>query len=83
MGVLERIESIVKANLNDLLGKTDGLEKALEQLISDMESESADARKQVAATIREEKRLKMLRTEMDRLLAQGVVAYKRSVFESA
>lgn len=83
MRVLERTESIVKANPDDLLGKIEDPEKALAQLISDMESESADARKQVAAAIREEKRLKMLRTEMDRLLAQGVVGYRRSVFESA
>ena len=63
MGVLERIESIIKANLNDLLGKTENPEKILEQLISDMESELADARDQVAAAIREGKRLRMLRIE--------------------
>jgi phage shock protein A len=67
MGVLERIESIIKANLNDLLEKTGNPEKILSQLISDMESELADARTQVAAAIREGKRLAMLRIENEKL----------------
>lgn len=67
MGVLERIESIIKANLNDLLGKTGNPEKILGQLISDMESELADARDQMASTIREGKRLRMLCIESQQL----------------
>ncbi len=67
MGVLERIESIIKANLNDLLGKTENPEKILQQLILDMESELAEARDQVVAAIREEKRLRMLRIENEKL----------------
>lgn len=67
MGVLERIESIIKANLNDLLGKTGNPEKVLEQLILDMESELADARNQMAAAIREGKRLGMLHIENEQL----------------
>ena len=59
MGVLERIENIIKANLNDLLEKTENPEKTLDQLISDMESELADARDQMAAAIREGKLLRM------------------------
>lgn len=67
MGVLERIESIIKANLNDLLGKTENPEKILQQLILDMESELAEARGQVVAAVREEKRLRMLRIENEKL----------------
>ena len=67
MGVLERIESIIKANLSDLLEKTRDPEKILGQLISDMESELADARSQMAAAIREGKRLRMLRIENEQL----------------
>ena len=48
MGVLERIESIIRANLSDLLEKPGDPEKALGRLISDMESELADARARVA-----------------------------------
>jgi phage shock protein A len=67
MGVLERIESIIKANLNDLLGKTENPEKMLQQLILDMESELAEARDQMVVAIREEKRLRMLRIENEKL----------------
>ena len=70
MGVLERIESIVKTNLSDLLGKTGNPEKILGQLISDMESELADARSQIASTIREGKRLEMLCVENEQLVEQ-------------
>jgi len=67
MGVLERIENIIKANLNDRLEKTENTEKVLGQLISDMESELANARTQMAATMREGKRLRLLRIENEEL----------------
>lgn len=67
MGVLERIESIIKANLNDLLSKTENPERILEQLVEDIRSELAEARAQVTAAIREEKRLKMLYLENQQL----------------
>jgi len=60
MGVLERIESIIKANLSDLLEKPGDPEKLLERLISEMELELANARAQIAAAIREGKRLNLL-----------------------
>ncbi len=63
MGVLERIESIIRANLSDLLEKPGDPEKTLGRLISDMELELADARSQMVTTIREGKRLKMLSME--------------------
>jgi phage shock protein A len=66
MGVLERIENIVKANLNDMLDKAGDPEKVLKQAISEMESELANARDQVAAAIREGKRLRMLRIENEK-----------------
>lgn len=67
MGVLERIESIIKANLNDLLGKAENPEKILRQLILDMESELADTRDQVAAVVREGNRLRILCVENENL----------------
>jgi len=67
MGVLERIESIIKANLGDLLDKTGDPEKTLRQLISDMEAELADARVQMAAAVREGKRLRALCIENQQL----------------
>jgi phage shock protein A len=60
MGVLERIENIIRANLSDLLEKPGDPEKLLGRFISEMESELADARAQIAAAIREGKRLNAL-----------------------
>jgi phage shock protein A len=70
MGVLERIESIIRANLSDLLAKPGDPEKAIEHLISDMESELAEARVQIATAIREGKRLKMLCIESEQSAEQ-------------
>jgi phage shock protein A len=67
MGVLERIENIIKANLNDLLTRTDNPVKILDQLILDMQVELAEARIQLSAAAREETRLKMLFTENQQL----------------
>lgn len=69
MGVIERIESIVKSNLNDLLDRTGNPEKVLGQLILDMESELSEVRNQLADAIREGKRLQMLHNE-NRQLAE-------------
>ena len=67
MGVLERIENIIKANLNDRPGKSENTEKILDQLIPKMEAELANARSQMAAAMREEKRLKLLYVENEQL----------------
>ncbi|MBD3181535.1 hypothetical protein GF312_04530 [Candidatus Poribacteria bacterium] len=67
MGVLERIESILKANLNDLLDNTSNPERALSQLLSELQSELTDARRQMASTVREGKRLEMLYKENEQL----------------
>lgn len=69
MGVLERIESIIKANLNDLLKKTNDPEKILQQLIIEMQGELAEAKIQMASAMREGKRLKTLSIE-NRQLAE-------------
>lgn len=70
MGVLERIESIIKSNLSDLLENTKDPDRTLRRLISDMEAELADARVQIAATIRAGKRLDMLRAESEQSAAK-------------
>jgi phage shock protein A len=67
MGVLERIENIIKANLNDRLANTEDTEKVLEQLISEMESELTNARTQMAAAMREGKRLRLLCVENEKI----------------
>ncbi len=58
MGILDRLSSLIKANLNDLISKSEDPEKVLEQSILDMRSQLAKAKQQVAAAIADEKRLR-------------------------
>ncbi len=58
MGLFDRLSSLIKANLNDLISKSEDPEKLLEQSILDMRSSLAKAKQQVAAAIADEKRLR-------------------------
>ena len=57
MGILERINSLIKANINDLLDKAEDPEKMLNQLIRDMEEGYREAREQVINSMADQKRL--------------------------
>jgi phage shock protein A len=57
MGILERISSMIKANINDLLDKAEDPEKMLNQLIRDMEEGYREAREQVINSMADQKRL--------------------------
>lgn len=58
MGIWSRISTLVKSNINALISKAEDPEKILNQLIIDMREQFLEARKQVAVTIADEKRLK-------------------------
>jgi phage shock protein A len=58
MSIFERISTLIKSNINDLISSAEDPEKILEQLIIDMRSQFLEARKQVAVAIADEKRLK-------------------------
>ena len=58
MGILNRIGTLIKANINDLISKSEDPEKILNQLILDMKEQLIQAKKQVASAIADEKRLK-------------------------
>lgn len=58
MGVLERVNNILRANINDLLDQAEDPEKMLEQIIRDMEAAIRDAKGQVAEMIAQEKMIK-------------------------
>ncbi len=57
MGILERMSTIIRANINELLDRAEDPEKLLNQLIRDMEDQIQQARGQVAAMIAQEKEL--------------------------
>ena len=58
MSIFGRIGTLLKANINDLISKSEDPEKILNQLILDMKEQLINAKKQVAVAIADEKRLR-------------------------
>ena len=57
MGVFSRLAQLIKSNLNDLISRSEDPEKMLNQVVLEMNSQLNEAKKQVAASIADEKRL--------------------------
>src|SRR5213079_428896 len=57
MGIFDRLSTLIRSNINDLISRAENPEKMLNQLIVDMRSQLAKAKQQVAAAIADEKRL--------------------------
>lgn len=58
MSIWKRITTLMKSNINALISSAEDPEKILNQLIIDMREQFLEARKQVAVSIADEKRLK-------------------------
>lgn len=58
MGIFDRIATLFKSNINDLISKAENPEKMLDQIVMDMKGDLAKAKQQVASAIADEKRLK-------------------------
>jgi len=57
VGLLDRVSTLMRANLNDLLDRAEDPEKVIVQLLRDMENQLMQVKTQVAASIADEKRL--------------------------
>ena len=57
MGILDRIRTVLKSNINALISKAENPEKMLNQLLIDMNENLLEAKKQVAMSIADEKKL--------------------------
>lgn len=57
MGIFERLTTVIKSNINDMIDKAEDPEKMLKQLMIDMERDLIEVRKEVALAIQTEKRL--------------------------
>lgn len=57
MTIVERISTLVLANINDLIDRAEDPEKVIKQLLMDMHSQLVQAKTQVAAAIADEKLL--------------------------
>src|SRR5919202_3857038 len=58
MGLFDRLSTLIRSNINDLISSAENPEKMLNQIIVDMRSQLAKAKQQVAAAIADEKRLR-------------------------
>src|SRR5260221_14712777 len=57
MGIFDRLSTLIRSNITDLINRAENPEKMLNQLIVDMRCQLAKAKQQVAAAIADEKRL--------------------------
>lgn len=69
MGLWDRLSTLVRSNINDLISRAENPEKMLSQLILDMRSDLAKAKQQVAGAIADEKRL-AAQVEQEKKLAE-------------
>jgi phage shock protein A len=58
MSIFDRIATLFRSNINDLISKAENPEKMLDQIVIDMRNQLAKAKQQVASAIADEKRLK-------------------------
>jgi phage shock protein A len=63
MGIFARLASLLKSNINDMISRSEDPEKMLNQIVIDMNEQLLEARKQVASSIADEKRLEKQATE--------------------
>ncbi|MCU0634566.1 MAG: PspA/IM30 family protein [Gemmatimonadaceae bacterium] len=58
MGIFDRLSTLIKSNINELISSAENPEKMLTQILVDMRDQLARAKQQVAAAIADEKRLR-------------------------
>jgi phage shock protein A len=58
MGIFDRLSTLLRSNINDLISRAEDPEKMLTQILADMRSQLAKAKQQVATAIADEKRLR-------------------------
>ena len=57
MGIFARLATLIKSNLNDLISRSEDPEKMLNQIVLEMSNQLLEAKRQVAQSIADEKRL--------------------------
>jgi len=57
MGILDRVSTLLRANINDMIDRAEDPEKVVKQLIADMNNQLIQVKTQVAASIADEKQL--------------------------
>jgi phage shock protein A len=58
MGIFSKLSTVLKSNINDLIARAENPEKMLNQIILDMRDQLAKAKREVAAAIADERKLR-------------------------
>ncbi len=70
MALLERVSTLIRANLNDLLDKAEDPEKMIKQVILDMENQLIQVKTQVAVALADQHMLEKKRKEIEAKAAE-------------
>jgi len=70
MSLLDRVSTLLRANLNDLVEKAEDPEKMLKQVVLDMENQLLQVKTQVAIAIADEHLLNKKKTEQEQFAAE-------------
>jgi phage shock protein A len=79
MALLERVRTLIRANLNDLIDKAEDPEKMIKQLILDMENQLLQVKTQLAVCIADEHMLAKKREENEDKSAEWMNKAERAV----
>jgi phage shock protein A len=70
MALLERVSTLIRANLNDLMDKAEDPEKLIKQVILDMENQLIQVKTQVAVALADQHILEKKRKEVEQKAAE-------------
>ena len=79
MGILDRVSTLVRANVNDMLDRAEDPEKMINQILRDMQENIGEARKAVASMIAQEKELELDLAQTRRLASEWQGKASRAV----
>ncbi|MDH5590427.1 MAG: PspA/IM30 family protein [Gemmatimonadota bacterium] len=68
MGIFSKLSTVIRSNINDLISRAENPEKMLNQIILDMRDQLAKAKREVAAAIADERKL---RAQLDEEVKQA------------
>jgi phage shock protein A len=70
MALLERVSTLIRANLNDLIAKAEDPDKMIKQVILDMENQLIQVKTQVAVALADQHMLEKKRKEIEQKAAE-------------
>lgn len=79
MGLMDRVSTLIRANLNDLIDKAEHPEKMIKQLILDMENQLIQVKTQVAVAIADQHMLEQKEKENSELVGEWMRKAERAV----